>query len=182
MYQRVNELFDNNDIEGLLENLKPLILSSIKKYYNDYNNYDDLIQEGNLLVLSIYKEKEIESGKHFLGYVKNALRFYYLDKHKVRRETMSLNQNIRNGEGLELGDTLEDTKPNQEELILKDEEAKELRDALNQLTKNQRKIIFLFYIERKSIQDIAYQLNIKYRTVVNTKTLALKKLRENLNK
>ena len=180
MYQRVNELFENSNIEEMLEILKPLILSSIKRYYNDYNNYDDLIQEGNLLIISIYREKKLESGKHFLGYVKNALRFHYLDKHKTRRELMSLNQSIKNSEGLELGDTLEDSGPTQEELILKDEKSSELIYALDKLTDNQKNIVLLFYIEKLPIKDIADRLNIKYRTVVNTKTLALKKLRYNL--
>ncbi len=180
MYQRVNQLFDKQDMEGLLETVKPLILSSIKRYYNDYKNYEDLIQEGNLLILEVLKEKQIESGKHFLGYVKNALRFYYLDKHKTRKETLSINQNIKGSEGLEFGDLLEASGPTQEELLLKDEDIKALNTALNKLTENQKNIIILFYIRKESIQNIADRLNISYRTVVNTKTLAIKKLNQEL--
>lgn len=182
MYQRVNELYESDNIEELLAELKPLIISSIKRYFNDYKNYDDLIQEGNLVILTVLSEQKLESGRHFLGYVKNALRFHYLDKHKHRKETLSLNQNIASADGLELMDLLEDGAPSQEQIILDSETREELNRSLSMLTDNQRNIVIKFYHEKISIQHIAYALNISYRTVVNTKTAAIKKLKEHLFK
>ncbi|AFS77307.1 RNA polymerase sigma factor, sigma-70 family [Gottschalkia acidurici 9a] len=185
MYIKINHFYeqiksggpiDSKYKEEILEDLKPLIISSIKKYYNNYQMYDDLIQEGYEVILTILQEKKLESGKHFLGYIKNALRFHYLDKHKIKESSISINHNISDGENLELVDMLEDPNLTQDNIIVKKEEQRELWNSLLELTERQRDIVILFYVEEKSINYIAKKLGISYRTVVNTKTTALKKL------
>ncbi len=43
-----------------------------------------------------------------------------------------------------------------------------------------RDVIFYYYIKNKSIREISDILKISYRTVINTKTTALKKLKKQL--
>ena len=60
----------------------PLIISSIRRYYNRIDQYDDLIQEGYEILLSI----KFQSNKSaFLGYIKTMLKYHYLNKHKERQ-------------------------------------------------------------------------------------------------
>ncbi len=188
MYSEIEELYKKSlseDIDAkqeLLLRLKPAIISSIKSCYNRYDQYDDLIQEGYEVILRCIREYDASKGVHFLGYVKLTLRFHYLNKHKTDRSTVSLNQELYKGEDVELIDILEDSSISQEENIIKKENIDELWTSILQLTERQRDIVILYYIEKKSLRTIADKYGISYRTVINTKTVALNKLKSLMTK
>ena len=102
----------------------------------------------------------------------------YLDKHKIKIHT-SLNKKLGDGED-EIIDLLVSHDKDILESILDSQDADELGEALEDLTGRQKQIITLFYIERIPMTEIASKLGISYRTVVNTKTNALKKLKQGL--
>ena len=66
------------------------------------------------------------------------------------------------------------------ELILDTEQSQLLEGILGGLTKRQRDVVQLFYLEKMKIEDIGILLGVSYRTVVNTKTRAMEKLRERI--
>ncbi|NLC04430.1 MAG: sigma-70 family RNA polymerase sigma factor, partial [Tissierellia bacterium] len=68
------------------------------------------------------------------------------------------------------------------EILLISDENKILKDSLSVLGPRQRQVIWLFYVEEMSIGDIAHKLNISYRTVVNSKTKALKRLKKEIER
>ena len=81
--------------EELLRKLKPLIIKSIRKYYNDFSQYEDLLQQGYEVILSVIEEFDEEKDVNFLWFIKMKLKFYYLDKYKYRKEKpSSLNKPI----------------------------------------------------------------------------------------
>lgn len=183
MYKELNELLakarkgDKKSKEGILNKVRPLIIRKIQRYYNNKNLFEDLIQEGYLVVLECIESYDDSRGVYFLGYLKTMLKFTYLNKHKQRTH---LSLNIPAGEDRddEWIDLLESHGKNQEDIILEKEGVGELRHALSKLTQRQREIVIAYYIEEISIGDIAKRLGITYRTVVNTKTRALERLRE----
>jgi len=184
MYNQVEELYKrslNKDMEAkeeLLFKLKPAILASIKAYFNKYDQYDDLIQEGYEVILSCIKNYDSSKGVNFLGYVKLMLKYHYLNKYKTVENTISLNQEIFSDNSIEMIDLLADNILYQEEQIIKKEEIYKLWTSLLVLTDRQREILLLYYVEEKSIKSIANIYGISYRTVVNTKTVAINKLRK----
>lgn len=165
-------------VEEIISNLQPLLVSSIRRYYYNKNEFEDLMQEGNLKILESIDKYDEDKGVYFLGYVKTMLKYMYLDKHKERQH-MSLNEKAAGGED-EIIDLLVSEDLDIGERIANRDEIEELSDKLKELTQRQREIIILFYIEKKNMHQIAEKLNISYRTVVNTKTMSLKKLREML--
>ncbi|RKD32319.1 sigma-70 family RNA polymerase sigma factor [Thermohalobacter berrensis] len=162
--------------------LKPLILSSIKRYYNKKDIYDDLIQEGYELILNGLENYDEKKGVHFLGYIKLLLKYHYLNKNKDNENTISLNMPINDEEDMELIDTIQSKSLNQEEIIVKREDNEILHSSFLKLTKRQRQVISLFYVNNLSIKEISKKLGISYRTVVNTKATAIKKLKKFLEK
>lgn len=164
--------------EEIINRLQPLVLSSIKRYYYKRNEFQDLVQDGNIKILECIEDFDPDKGVHFLGYVKTMLKFMYLDKHKKKIHS-SLNEKAGEGDS-EIIDLLVSNDKNILESILDKEEVDNLRDVLEILTDRQKEIIILFYIERMSMEEIASKLGIAYRTVVNTKTTALKKLNKGL--
>jgi RNA polymerase sporulation-specific sigma factor len=56
----------------------------------------------------------------------------------------------------------------------------EIRYALASLTERQREVIIYFYFEGYSIPEIAKRMGVTYRTIVNTKTNALEKMKRQM--
>lgn len=162
----------------LLNRLQPLIKSSIKKYYPNYREYDELVQEGNIVILEAIDNYDPSRGTFFLGYVKTMLRYKYLNKYDERKH-LSLNADTIDEEA-ELIDLLESREGDPAEILVDKELIGILNESLRKLTERQRTIVIYYYGENMPIQEIANRLNISYRTVVNTKTAALKKMRNQI--
>lgn len=165
--------------EEILERLLPLIISSIKKYYNRRDFYEELIQEGNLCILEAIENFEPDKNVYFLGYAKLQLRYLYLNKNK-EKTFISLNTKIGEKQEEEILDTIEsgDLEPLSD--ILDREIKRQLNRHLIHLSERQKEVVVLFYVNRLSITKIAEQLGVSYRTVVNTKTRAIEILRGHL--
>jgi len=163
----------------LLEMLYPLIISTIKRYYNKEAEYEELLQEGRLVVLEAMESFDPNKEVHFLGYVKLMLKYYYLNKYKEKR-FLSLNEKTGEDNEEEIIDLLVYEEDSALDKIIKSEGSNMLLDAIFSLPQSQRDIIIDFYLERLSIPEIAKKYNITYRSVVYTKGKAIEKLRERL--
>ena len=185
MYEELNELLakaklgDKKSKQKILELLYPLIISSIRRYYNKSNEYEDLIQGGREVILYCINNFDETKGVHFLGYIKTRLRYFYLNKHNEKL-TISLNAKVGEDNEEEIVDLLKSDIENPLEWLLRLEEKMILQDALSTLTTRQGEIIIDFYFENLTLDEISKKLDISYRTVVNTKTAALNKLRKQL--
>lgn len=165
---------DEKALGEIVESLQPLLISSIRRYYNKPKEYDDLMQDGNLKIIESINDYDLDKGVHFLGYIKMNIKFLYLDKHKQKIH-QSLNEQLGDGER-EMMDLLVGEEIDFLEDIIMGEDREILKKALSQLTPKQRQIIELYYGRNMSIGDIGEKLDIAYRTVVNTKTRALEKM------
>lgn len=180
MYREIQYLLesskkgDGKAKEALLSKLHPLIISSIRRYYNRKEEYDDLIQEGYETILSAIDYYDPARGVHFLGYVKARLKYLYLEKHK-QKQVLSLNEPVKGGEFIDL---LEGDGWDPIDLIIYKEEIQALQEGINSLPQRQREVIILYYIKGLSMEQIAKKLGISYRTVANTKTIAINKLKK----
>ena len=179
MWEKLIENSKQGDKEATKEvivRLKPLVISSIKRYYYNIAQYEDLIQDGNLAILEAINTFDSSKGIHFLGYIKVTLKYLYLNKHRIKA-TVSLNEPIGD-DNMEMMDLLKDEAPSPLDEIISLEDMEELNRLLNILTSRQREVIILYYIENISIDEIANRLDISYRTVVNTKVRAMEKMRK----
>ncbi|MFY9286624.1 MAG: sigma-70 family RNA polymerase sigma factor [Tissierellaceae bacterium] len=183
MYKELDKLVNKakgGDVaskEEILNRLKGLVIKSIQRYYNKREEYDDLIQEGYLVILESIDNYDEERGVYFLGYIKTMLKYTYLNKHQERQH-LSLNVKVGDAEDNELVDLLEADDEDPMNLILRNEDVAQVRYALSMLTDRQREVVVAFYFEEIPIAQIAKRLGITYRTVVNTKTKALEKMRQ----
>ncbi|MCF6463958.1 hypothetical protein C3E89_11420 [Clostridium sp. Cult1] len=184
MYKEIEKLLllskkgDKKAKETLLLKLNPLIISSIRRYYNKIDQYDDLIQEGYEIILKAIENYNPNRGVKFLGYVKAMLRYGYLEKHR-EKQILSLNEPLEEGEFIDL---LEGSEEDPVDAVIKKEEKYLLLESLNCLTERQKQVVVDYYINRLSIDEIANKLGISYRTVVNTKTQGIKKLKNRMVK
>ncbi len=181
MYKDIERLLmlsrngDEKSKETLLFRLNPLIISSIKRYYNRIDQYDDLIQEGYEIVLLCIDNYDENRGVHFLGYVKLKLKYHYLDKHK-EKQCISLNQTVKDDD-TEIIDLIEGKDKYPIDIVIEREDSRLLIESFNALSLRQKEVLVEYYINKLSIGEIADKLGISYRTVVNTKTNGINKLK-----
>lgn len=171
---------DLHSMERIFEMTTPLIKSSIKKYFFGNMAKEDLLQEGYLIIAQCLDDYDREKNIPFLGYAKTRLKFYYMDlgRKSKREECDSLNRKIHGKEGsVEIMEFVEDPSSSTDKNILKYEELIFLLNSLKVITPRETQIIRLYYFQNKNMKEISKFLGLSYRTVVNTKTNAIKKLR-----
>lgn len=166
---------DNNAVAEIIEKLQPLVKGSIRRYYNKINEYEDLLQDGNIKILESIHSYEKSQGVHFLGYIKMNLKFLYLDKHKIKLHD-SLNQTTVDGETEQI-DLLVSEDLNLLDQVIEMETKVKLEQVLEGLSERQKQVVILYYFQKLKISEIADKLGISYRTVVNTKTKAIENMR-----
>lgn len=171
---------DLQSMEKIMEMLTPLIKSSIKKYFLGDLSMEDLLQEGYLKIIECIKTFDETKGIPFLGYIKPSLRFMYMDlgRKTIKEEHESLNKPLNSeNDNIELLDLIEDDAASTEMKLIDIEELNFLNNILTNLSNRELQVIKLCYYENKNMLEISEQLGISYRTVVNTKVNAIKKLR-----
>lgn len=168
---------DENAKYELVERFYPLIISSIKRYYNSYSEFEDLVQDGKVIVLECIRDFDKGMNVYFSGFVKTRLKFFYLNKLNSKKEILSLNQ--KNEEDIELIDLLE-SEANLEEEVINRDFSNRMQELLKNLSFREREIIIEFYYLGLDINEISKVHNIRYRTVLELKRRAHKKLRDQM--
>ncbi|KXG76323.1 sigma-70 family RNA polymerase sigma factor [Thermotalea metallivorans] len=164
--------------EEILRRLTPLVLASIRRYYFGTEDPEDLLQEGYLKILMETERFDGERGVPFLGYMKQQLKFFYMDLGRQKRQDISLDAYVDHGEErIRLLDLLPADDTAVEEKILQREISHSLGQALKKLTHKQKRIIGLHFIQGIKLARIAQDLGVHYQTVVKVKDAAIRKLR-----
>ncbi|PAB59377.1 sigma-70 family RNA polymerase sigma factor [Anaeromicrobium sediminis] len=159
----------------IVENLRPLIISSIKKY--NYNNelFEDLYEDGKVEILKSINEFKENKNTPFLGYVKMKLKYMYLNKsNKKTLDTVPIEKRHGKESLLEILDSGE----NSEDILIKKENTDEILKAIEKLDMNSRKIIYLYYVKNMKLKDICVTLDLTYYSGAKMKERAIKKIRD----
>ncbi len=165
---------DREALEEVVESLQPLLIASIKRYYNNSKEYEDLMQDGNMVIMESIYEYNKTKGVHFLGFIKLRIKYLYLDKHK-RRYHESLDQKIGEEDDTMVDLLVSDEMDFLDDLIIR-EDIVRLNKAMDSLSDRQRQVVEMFYLEKMRVGDIGKKLGLAYRTVINTKASALEKM------
>jgi RNA polymerase sporulation-specific sigma factor len=172
----------NSGKQEVLERLRPLIAASIRKYYFGSEDYEDLMQDGYMKILSEIERFDKERGVPFLGFIKQQLRYFYMDKGRKSTRNISLNNLISEGEGAtEFIDMIPGDGPPIVDLMTKKEDQYALRQALDTLTEKQRRVLVLHYGHGMSFIRIAGEWEVHYQTVIKTRDAAIRKLKNCLS-
>ena len=153
---------------------EPLIISSIKNYYDRTDIFNELVDEGKTEIMYAILEYDNSKGVPFNYYLKQRLRFFYLKKNP-RRSVSSLNYTNEDGdEVMNLIESDENIEQDFEDRL----EIKRLYEKVRKLPDKQQKIIYENFLREKSAREICKELNMKQSTFYNTRSKALENLRK----
>ena len=163
---------DNRSLQKIIDNFVPIILKEASKYKIKCYEYEDLVQHG---YLSVIKALNMYKGNG------DSFKFYCIKAIKQNYKALLKGQIKHHREIPEEKDiypyefTLEDE-------ILAYEKIKEVYNALDSLTKEERDIIEGFYFKDKSMNSIAKQQNKSYNNIRYQKDKIIKKLQNSFKR
>jgi len=166
------------DKAKILEEVSPLIISSINKYAKSKGEFEDLYQEGALAVLESLDKYEQNKGVNMFYYLKLQLKFFYLNYKRYEKKTVSLDEPI--GEGISLADALADESSDVEDIVFANCESQEAYKALQDLASEERYMIEQSIIHRRTLDDLSKELGMSRTTLFRRKNKILDKLSNRL--
>ncbi|NLM42723.1 MAG: sigma-70 family RNA polymerase sigma factor [Clostridiales bacterium] len=166
------------DKKTILEKAHPLIISSINKYALSKDEFEDLYQEGVLMVLELLDKYDGSKGVDLFYYLKVQLRFFYLNYERYKKKTMSLNEPI--GDDIVLMDTLIDQHSNAEEIMISKWEYKTVYKAFQSLDSEDKFIIEQSIIMKRTLDDLAKELGISRTTLFRRRRKILERISDKL--
>ena len=147
----------------------PLLISMARKFPSF--DYDEDIDQTRMILVECIPAYD-ESKGTFGNFLKNQLRYHYLDKAK-KQSPQSLDDFDQNGNPIV--DTIPDDYDFEVHIL---ENYKDLYLSIGQLSQKDQEIIRLKYWEDLSNAEIGHILNISTKTVANRHSLSLKKLKK----
>lgn len=163
---------DSEALGEIIDQFKPLIIKEASKYNVKCYDYEDLVQHG---YLSVIKAVNMFNGQEqaFVPYCIRAIIVNYkaLLKGQIKHHREIPDEFIYNKGEYEF--TIEDE-------IIAYEKTKELYEALDKLSLEEREIIEDIYIKNNSAKEVAATSNKSYGSIRYRKEKALKKLRKML--
>lgn len=170
---------DEKAKERILQGFKPLLIKNARKYFGINQDFEDWLQEGRLVLLHSIESYDEKMGIPFPGYVQKQVFYYFVDERKKIREKVILDQPLKDGNG-SLVDRLSDEDIDLERDFVHGEMKSVLYSALFHLSPKQREIIIEYYLNNKSLKDLARERELCYQSTVKLKAKALKNLRKEI--
>lgn len=179
---------DATDI--LLKKYEPLIVSTAKKLLKGMENFgldiNDLIQEGRLGLLKASETFTESKDTLFYTYAKTCIERKMYDlvkstrrvKHKILNESIPIDVDDDKGEYKELDYLLKDETENPEQLLLNEEEQKELQNIINSKLNDIEIQVLELKLKGFENREISEILDCDYKKIDNTLQRIKQKLRE----
>lgn len=147
----------------------------MNKFITDYGalEADDIIQD---VALNLFAKPDFDTTvENAAAFVYRSLKNKIIDNYRKKKRTDSIDRNERYNE-------LEDEKTNTNQEYERNEEADNLRKALNKLSKDQRQIIIETELEGRSFAELAAEWNVPIGTLLSRKHRAMANLQKILNR
>jgi len=164
---------DQTNINTLITDLTPLIISMIKKY-GYYETFEENYQSSMVVLLESINEYNPEKNVTFSAFYKLKLFYYYMNIIKNQTDHINHTQDILcleqiPEEGKLLDDHIDD--------LIWQENRTALYEAINKLSTRQKWIIEEHYFKGKKLTELSAQYNLHHQSLVKLKARALKLLK-----
>lgn len=175
------QMGNKDSMEKLMKSFENYIYKSAMTIYVSGYDQDDLMQIGYMTVMRAVEKYDITKS-NFVNYVTLAItnNFRCLIRNKAKENAVG-SLDLEFGDGLSLGDMLQDETVNVEEDYIIDELRQVMKEAIDGLPFKLQEVITYVYLEEKgTCKDYAKEKKINYNTVIKRKNLAFAKLKKAL--
>ncbi len=160
----------------IIDDLKPLIYSMIKKYGYCEDSIEDAYQASIEILLISVDDYDKDKKLPFVLYYKNRLFYSYMDKIKARKRAEIIP--VEEIYDDQMVDPESDKEGFAQNLIWQADRDM-LKGAMDKLSDRQQWILKEHYFKGKKLVDIAKESGIHYQSIVKLKKRSLDKLKAN---
>lgn len=157
--------------EKILAAYKPLILKTVKQF--GAFEEEESIDEAKMILIDAIETYDDKKGT-FGTYLKNLLRYHFLDKAKLPKARSIYEEDKEKNSIIDLLEAEENT----EEIIMAEEKKKEILENLEKINKKNSQILKLKFYQDLTHKEIGQIMNISTKTVFNRISMGLKEMRE----
>lgn len=165
--------------EELLERFKPLLIKNIIKFFGSTQEFEDWLQEGQIVILQSIKNYNWDLGVPFAAFVQKQVFYFYINERKKVKEEVILDQPIGEGNIRKI-DLISDETACIEDIFIKTENNKDLIYTINTLSKKQREVVIAYYIENKKLKNLAKEKGVCYQSLIKLKARALENIKSTM--
>ncbi|MDR1484558.1 MAG: sigma-70 family RNA polymerase sigma factor [Planctomycetaceae bacterium] len=172
--------------EELVRRYERELFNYIRNYVGDLGNAEDVFQ---LTFLQVYlKCDQFQSGRKFRPWLYAIATNKSIDLLRVRRRVrkrfrlISIDDSGNDENGMKISDAVESNQPDPLSDTINDEEARRVRNAMEQLPENLRQTLYLVYFQGLPYREAAEALGIPFGTIKSRLNQAINKLNALLNK
>ena len=168
---------DTSQMEVLIEQVRPVTLSMIKKY-GYYDSFEENYHNAMVQLLEAIQEFDISKQVPFAAFYKKKLFYFYMDVIREQADKIEFVETMPTFDNLKDENLIEQDKSLDK--IIWRENTEDIQRALMKLTPKQRWIIQEYFYKGKKIQQIAKENNRHPQTITKLKARALHVLRAQL--
>lgn len=157
--------------EMILHDYMPLILATVNRF-SSYEKEESMDEARMILIESIasFDDRKGSFGNH----LKNRLNYHFLNKSREKRTTSLYELDSK---GVELIEKVADPRDFEEEIFHKERIAS-LNSYLNILTKKDRRLVEMKFLEKMTNKEIGEILNRSPKTIANRIAMSLAAMRK----
>ena len=160
--------------EMILHDYMPLILATVYRF-SSYEK-EESIDEARMILIESITSYDNRKGS-FGNYLKNRLNYHFLNKSREKRTTSLYELDSK---GVELIENVADPRDFEEE-IFHDERLVNLDTYLGLLSKKDRRLVEMKYLEKMTNRQIGQILNRSPKTIANRISISLATMRKACN-
>lgn len=155
----------------IIDDYMPLILKTVGSF--PVFEKDEAIDEAKAICIEAIRDYDFERAS-FGHFLKLRLNYHFYEKLK---EPRALSLDKEDEKGGRISDTIA-SNTDVEKTIIKKESYKDLYEKVSTLGKKDRKILYMYYDEEKSHEQIGKALGLSPKTIRNRKSKAISRLRD----
>jgi RNA polymerase sigma factor (sigma-70 family) len=182
---KINEEYIVVTFDEIFSRYKNLIHNLCKKWQSKLE-YADLFQVASIGLYKAFLDydisKDIEFSTLAYTYIKNEIRSFYRQAHK-NFGYISLNQELYYDSNRKIEDIIKDEEFEHKilEEITKEQDMRRIYEAFRHLTSRQEEIIKKYFLEGKTMQEIADDLGFHVSYIGKVIKNSVKKIKDNLD-
>lgn len=151
--------------------LRPLVRKFARETFLDGLDKDDIVQECYIQLVTAIEKYDEQMGVPFESFFKIQLYGWRSNQNKKKKISYI-------GEYESEGILIVDERINVEEEVINKAVLKRAAEAVNKLSQSERELIEAYYMQNKSMIDIAKEKELNYRTAISRKGEAIRKIRK----
>lgn len=166
---------ENQAFEELTRRYRPKLFSFIRSKVIDPEIAEDIVQEAFIKVIGEFRKNKYNEEGKFLPWMMRICNNLTIDYFRSNKRKPHI---LRDQNDFKITDFIKDSEPDEEFLVVRNQNMKELQVLIQNLPESQRDVLKMRCYEGMSFKEIAYKTDVSINTALGRMRYAINNLRK----